>query len=70
MLQEIDYVTFPRNVKSLKEYYYESSAHISREVLQKLSEPSYELQHDYNGVIVKPITHNIPQGRERESLEY
>ena len=70
MLRGIDYTTLPSNVKSLKNYYDESTYQITNEFLEKLSEPVYELHHDYNGVITKTTTYNIPNDREGVRLEY
>ena len=57
-------------MRPFKNYYDDLAAEVTKEIFQELSETFYELKHNYEGILVKSVVHDIPQVRQRASLEY
>ena len=70
IMPKITATDFPRNIRNLAQYFEDNNSNNSDENNLMLTESSTEYKHNYQGIIVKTITHQFPQYASSAILEY
>ena len=70
IMPKITATDFPRNIRNLAQYFEDNNSNNSDENNLMLTESSTEYKHNYQGIIVKTTTHQIPQYASSAILEY